>query len=690
MSRLHWYPLLLMLLVPCTSSALQLRWSSGATDLSLTSATRCTLVVQADASEGRLPAEWRLLCVTDSCEIQLLLQACEQDVAQLASISSPPSLARLAENRVDAQFCSSGSGAVSTAWYVFDMSAPCPGKLKVVALDPTDPDSNRVLQSAVVTINGGSVKPFQPVVLRTTTVHRSTAYQLKAVGAGLATANNLRLIAPNGSWALPLRITSRSDTAITASASVAAHVPETYLQVDGDQGGIGTASVASDPPPPPLAPLSGCSDNFTEDVYPPDTIQPKDFTFVPGGWTPEGSWTFHLFYIRQNQFTKLFHGGVGFTEKNLGHAVSNDLHSWTVLDTAAVTVRPGQFDSKHVWAPHLVRRGVTYYMFYTGVDDNDDQRIGLATSTDLVNWVQGDVVFDVPASGWEDPNPTPGAPPYFGQQQLRDPFVMENPNAPGDWLMYYVTVPRDYSPGMVVGVARSGGDFASWGNTVPLWATLHPWPSATNARVESAHAFPRNGAWWVFYTANGDTVYGLSNPASPTDTVTANWGQAQKLRALVPPDEATVYNFWHATEYLEIGTVRYLAAFNDANESISYTQLGDAPPYLFTGQCPSAVGVGDVEGGFASPRLLLTGLLPARSRVGLRIELPARTLAKLAIYDVLGRRVKTLTDGEFPAGTTEYSWDGRDAAGGLVGSGVYFASLTAGGKRYSVRLPLLR
>jgi len=63
---------------------------------------------------------------------------------------------------------------------------------------------------------------------------------------------------------------------------------------------------------------------------------------------------------------------------------------------------------------------------------------------------------------------------------------------------------------------------------------------------------------------------------------------------------------------------------------------------------------------------------------------------RLAVYDVMGRRVRTITDGELPAGGTEVRWDGRDANGTKVGSGVYFASLTAAGTRKSVRVPLIR
>jgi hypothetical protein len=336
MRRVPWYPLLLMLLVPTTSSALQLRWSTGSIDLSFTAATRCTLVLQADSTKGRLPREWRLVWVADSCEIQFLPQPCEENVAQITSLTTPANIAALSENRIDAQFCSSAGQPASTAWFVFDLPAGGRGKLKVVALDPTDPDSNRVLQSPVVTFNGSTETPFPPVVLRTATVHQSTAYNLTAVGAGLAVAHSLRLVAPDWSWDLPLNITSQGDTEIMAAAAIAAHVPATYLQVIGEQDGIGTTSLASDPPPPPFEPLSGCQENFVEGIYPPDetsvppdAIQPKDFAFVPGGWTSAGTWTFHLFYIRQNQWTKLYHGGEDFTEKNLGHAVSNDLHGWT-------------------------------------------------------------------------------------------------------------------------------------------------------------------------------------------------------------------------------------------------------------------------------------------------------------------------------------------------------------------------
>jgi flagellar hook assembly protein FlgD len=45
---------------------------------------------------------------------------------------------------------------------------------------------------------------------------------------------------------------------------------------------------------------------------------------------------------------------------------------------------------------------------------------------------------------------------------------------------------------------------------------------------------------------------------------------------------------------------------------------------------------------------------------------------KICIYDVAGRRVRTLADRVFPAGEQVLRWDGTDDGGTQVGRGVYF------------------
>lgn len=82
-----------------------------------------------------------------------------------------------------------------------------------------------------------------------------------------------------------------------------------------------------------------------------------------------------------------------------------------------------------------------------------------------------------------------------------------------------------------------------------------------------------------------------------------------------------------------------------------------------------------------------------RAAATLRFELRADQRADLTIYDISGRRVRALAEGErFLAGTNERSWDGRDDAGEPAASGIYFAQVqtSGGGRSRAVRIVLIR
>jgi hypothetical protein len=69
---------------------------------------------------------------------------------------------------------------------------------------------------------------------------------------------------------------------------------------------------------------------------------------------------------------------------------------------------------------------------------------------------------------------------------------------------------------------------------------------------------------------------------------------------------------------------------------------------------------------------------PFREATAMRLMLPAPGRATLSVYGVTGRLVRTLVDGDLPAGEHTFTWDGRDARGRLAASGVYFVSAEAG------------
>jgi hypothetical protein len=75
-----------------------------------------------------------------------------------------------------------------------------------------------------------------------------------------------------------------------------------------------------------------------------------------------------------------------------------------------------------------------------------------------------------------------------------------------------------------------------------------------------------------------------------------------------------------------------------------------------------------------------------------RIEyyLPERSDVRLVIYDVNGRRIRTLVSFSRPAGRHEVEWDGRDDLGTAAASGVYLCRLEAGKAQRTIKIVLLR
>jgi hypothetical protein len=59
-------------------------------------------------------------------------------------------------------------------------------------------------------------------------------------------------------------------------------------------------------------------------------------------------------------------------------------------------------------------------------------------------------------------------------------------------------------------------------------------------------------------------------------------------------------------------------------------------------------------------------------------ELPVEAHVNLVIYDVLGRKIRTLVSGMQPAGYAEVRWNGTDDWGNKVGTGIYFYRIETG------------
>lgn len=70
--------------------------------------------------------------------------------------------------------------------------------------------------------------------------------------------------------------------------------------------------------------------------------------------------------------------------------------------------------------------------------------------------------------------------------------------------------------------------------------------------------------------------------------------------------------------------------------------------------------------------------------------MPDRTRVVLDIFDTTGRRIARLVDAVEVPGWHETRWEGRNEAGNMVASGVYFYRLTAGKKNITKKMVFLR
>jgi aminopeptidase N len=81
---------------------------------------------------------------------------------------------------------------------------------------------------------------------------------------------------------------------------------------------------------------------------------------------------------------------------------------------------------------------------------------------------------------------------------------------------------------------------------------------------------------------------------------------------------------------------------------------------------------------------------PFNAGTTITMRLPGRTYAAIRIYDILGRRIATLSAGVEEPGTHTVRWEGKDDAGSPAASGVYIARLETNAHTVARKLLLLR
>src|SRR5262245_28031014 len=226
------------------SEAMELRWASGATDLRFSNAVRCTLTLRCTTAEEQLPGEFRIVFVGESESndaVILIPTQLESGVAAPCLFSTPVTPEdQISRTRVAPLCDAAREPRARAAKFVMDVAADFRGRFKFVPLETeTDPRSVDLLE---VTTNGGTTRPYPPILFRASAVETGGTLQVTGKGVGLSTVGIARL-SGTSETSTPLRIVTHDDTTFVAECASTAAASSNRLELVDDAGGIAAASV---------------------------------------------------------------------------------------------------------------------------------------------------------------------------------------------------------------------------------------------------------------------------------------------------------------------------------------------------------------------------------------------------------------------------------------------------------------
>jgi hypothetical protein len=152
---------------------------------------------------------------------------------------------------------------------------------------------------------------------------------------------------------------------------------------------------------------------------------------------------------------------------------------------------------------------------------------------------------------------------------------------------------------------------------------------------------------------------------------------------------------WAVTQYLAWSLADPVSWKERMRNGAVYAIQGNRNPFVDHPEFLTAIydssAVAGVEDAPVTRRMLRNSPNPFRALTTLAFELPRAERVTLRVYDIGGRRVRTLAEARALApGAHRFEWDGRDDAGAPLQAGLYFARLEAGEARETRRMARMR
>ena len=194
----------------------------------------------------------------------------------------------------------------------------------------------------------------------------------------------------------------------------------------------------------------------------------------------------------------------------IGHAVSRDLRTWEVLPEPLGVGDPGAFDDLATWTGSVLGHDGRWLLFYTGISTRDDgavQRIGMATSDDLLHWRRQDLVVEADGRWYEKLGPG------VGEQAWRDPWACFDHDSERFHLL--ITARANAGPSDGRGVLGH-----AWSDDLRSWRVGPPVSEPGEfAQLEVPQRVHLGGAWRVLFCAHPEdhSAARLSRPGTAAE-----------------------------------------------------------------------------------------------------------------------------------------------------------------------------
>ena len=386
----------------------------------------------------------------------------------------------------------------------------------------------------------------------------------------------------------------------------------------------------------------------TEPIYiPNDNWHVNDHCFIPDD---DNYW--HMFGI---VYPDPFSGDDSYVNY-FGHAGSPSLTAmpWTQLDPPFFETTG---DGQVLWAPHVIRYGDTYYMFYCGGGNVlHAWEICMRTSSDLIAWSGSKVLF------------TDGI-------QARDPMVIWLEEEQ-HWVMYY-TATSNSMGGYYVVAYRTSADLNTWSARNIAYTDYHS--GNTYGNTESPFVVQRGPYYYLFIgprpydTPNGDFE---------------NWEHPGYVGTDIY--RSTHWDQWTNADYVGHLEAHASEIVRDLNGDWYYSHCGVLQGGLFLGRLHWQDGINAVD--FPEVKAALPGFRlsafpnPYKTETEINYILDKSIRVRIEIIDATGRIIRILNDHEQRPGEHSAHWDGTDNSGNSVTSGLYICRLSGEDNQELIRL----